>query len=222
MDGTIEIQAIGIDSGLSFSLDALGGMAPIVNTTGSFEALVAGEYGVMVTDSLGCSASWTVEITSPDGDPLVLNTNINGNDGSLEITGGSEPYSVTWYVSDTLEEVNPEDLVAGVYLVVVFDALGCKVSAEVNIEPLSSVINSERLSMTLFPNPAQDIIQIGNLDAGDKSIDVIHPSGRIALSLRSFNNSTLELNLGTFAPGMYLIKVQSATSTQLRRIILTD
>ncbi|MDC0140288.1 fasciclin domain-containing protein, partial [bacterium] len=180
MDGTNEIQTIGIESGLSFSLDAYGGMDPIVNSTGSFDALEAGEYGVMVTDSLGCSTSWTVDITSPDGDPLVLNTNITGNDGSLEITGGSEPYSVTWYVLGTLEVVAPEDLVAGDYLVVVIDALGCEVSDEVNIEPISDVFDAEVLSMTLFPNPAEDVIQIGNMDVGFKSIDVIHSSGQTA------------------------------------------
>jgi len=222
MDGTIEIQTIGIESGLSFSLDAYGGMDPIVNSTGSFDALEAGEYGVMVTDSLGCSTSWTVDITSPDGDPLVLNTNITGNDGSLEITGGSEPYSVTWYVLGTLEVVAPEDLVAGDYLVVVFDALGCKVTDEVNIEPLSDVFDAEVLSMTLFPNPAEDVIQIGNMDVGFKSIDVIHSSGQTAMSQSSVTNASIDLNLSALSPGLYLIRVQSATSTQFRRVILTN
>ncbi len=222
MDGTLQIQTIDIDSGLIFSLDAFGGMEPLVNTTGSFEALGAGEYGVMVTDSLGCSTSWTVEITSPDGDPLVLNTNITGNDGSLEITGGSEPYSVFWYELGTLEEVDPEDLVAGDYLVVVIDALGCKVVDEVNIEPLSDVTGAAVLSMTLFPNPAQDAIQIGNMDIGLKSIDVIHSSGQTAMSQTLSVNSSIELNISALSPGVYLIRVQSANSTQLRRVILTD
>ena len=222
MDGTLQIQTIDIDSGLIFSLDAFGGMEPLVNTTGSFEALGAGEYGVMVTDSLGCSTSWTVEITSPDGDPLVLNTNITGNDGSLEITGGSEPYSVIWYELGTLEEVDPEDLVAGDYLVVVIDALGCKVVDEVNIEPLSDVTGAAVLSMTLFPNPAQDAIQIGNMDIGLKSIDVIHSSGQTAMSQTLSANSSIELNISALSPGVYLIRVQSANSTQLRKVILTD
>ena len=222
MDGTIEIQTIGIESGLSFSLDASDGTEPMVNTTGSFDALEAGEYGVTVTDSLGCSTSWTVDITSPDGDPLVLNTNITGNDGSLEITGGSEPYSVTWYVLGTLEVVAPEDLVAGDYLVVVFDALGCKVTDEVNIEPLSDVFDAEVLSMTLFPNPAEDVIQIGNMDVGVKSIDVIHSSGQTAMSQSSVTNASIDLNLSALSPGLYLIRVQSATSTQFRRVILTN
>ena len=222
MDGTIEIQAIGIESGLSFSLDASDGTEPMVNTTGSFDALEAGEYGVTVTDSLGCSTSWTVDITSPDGDPLVLNTNITGNDGSLEITGGSEPYEVTWYVLGTLEVVAPEDLVAGDYLVVVFDALGCKVTDEVNIEPLSDVFDTEVLSMTLFPNPAEDVIQIGNMDVGFKFIDVIHSSGQKAMSQSSVTNTSIDLNLSALSPGLYLIRVQSATSTQFRRVILTN
>ena len=222
MDGTIEIQTIGIESGLSFSLDASDGTEPMVNTTGSFDALEAGEYGVTVTDSLGCSTSWTVDITSPDGDPLVLNTNITGNDGSLEITGGSEPYEVTWYVLGTLEVVAPEDLVAGDYLVVVFDALGCKVTDEVNIEPLSDVFDTEVLSMTLFPNPAEDVIQIGNMDVGVKSIDVIHSSGQTAMSQSSVTNASIDLNLSALSPGLYLIRVQSATSTQFRRVILTN
>ncbi len=222
MDGTIEIQAIGIESGLSFSLDASDGTEPMVNTTGSFDALEAGEYGVTVTDSLGCSTSWTVDITSPDGDPLVLNTNITGNDGSLEITGGSEPYEVTWYVLGTLEVVAPEDLVAGDYLVVVFDALGCKVTDEVNIEPLSDVFDAEVLSMTLFPNPAEDVIQIGNMDVGFKFIDVIHSSGQKAMSQSSVTNTSIDLNLSALSPGLYLIRVQSATSTQFRRVILTN
>jgi uncharacterized surface protein with fasciclin (FAS1) repeats len=222
MAGAVQMEASGVENGVSFSLDALGGMEPMLNSTGIFDGLQAGIYEAMVMDSLGCSTAWTIEITSPDGDPLVVNTNITGNDGSIEITGGSEPYSVTWYVLGTLEVIDPADMVAGDYLVVVIDALGCKVSDEVSIEPLSDIFDAAVLSMTLFPNPAQDVIQIGNMESGVKSIDIIHSSGQNALRISAFTNSSIELNLGTLSPGIYLIKVQSETSTQLRRMILTD
>jgi uncharacterized surface protein with fasciclin (FAS1) repeats len=222
MAGAVQMEASGDENGVSFSLDALGGMEPMLNSTGIFDGLQAGIYEAMVMDSLGCSTAWTIEITSPDGDPLVVNTNITGNDGSIEITGGSEPYSVTWYVLGTLEVIDPADMVAGDYLVVVIDALGCKVSDEVSIEPLSDIFDAAVLSMTLFPNPAQDVIQIGNMESGVKSIDIIHSSGQNALRISAFTNSSIELNLGTLSPGIYLIKVQSETSTQLRRMILTD
>ena len=228
MDGMLQIEVDGMDAGLTYSLDALGSMEPMLSDSGYFEGLQAGVYEAMVVDSLGCTASWSIEITEPDGDPLIMEASASGDDGlgsgvgSIDISGGTEPYTVYWFVLSTMETADSENLTAGEYLAVVIDSIGCKVSQEVTVEDVSAVDGMNQMPFTLSPNPTRGIIQIYDMETGLKSIDVMHSSGQHAMNQSSVTNASIDLDLSALSPGLYLIRVQSATSTQLRRVILTN
>ncbi|MBI4649041.1 MAG: T9SS type A sorting domain-containing protein [Bacteroidia bacterium] len=86
--------------------------------------LPAGTYYVTITDSAGCIEYGSVTIAEPaaivatfDITPILC----NGGTASvtLDITGGTPPYSVDW------SGANPDSLTAGMYMVYVTDTKGC-------------------------------------------------------------------------------------------------
>ena len=94
-------------------------------------ALQAGTYTVTVTNRGGCTFSETFIITEPDS--LILDAqledisctgNVKGNI-TLEVTGGSAPYTYAWSHDDDDRTVS--DLSAGTYEVTVTDNNGCQV-----------------------------------------------------------------------------------------------
>ncbi|MCB9203587.1 MAG: gliding motility-associated C-terminal domain-containing protein [Flavobacteriales bacterium] len=126
---------------------ATGGNAPYTyqwndpNSTlnDTVSGLCAGIYSLVVTDSLGCTATSSVVIDEPL--PLTLSdTAVNISCGGtcdgiagVLVTGGTAPYDYLW--NDPTGSTNPiiTDLCAGTYQVVVTDANGCSDSVSVTI-----------------------------------------------------------------------------------------
>ncbi|MGP8215100.1 MAG: PKD domain-containing protein [Bacteroidia bacterium] len=100
--------------------------------------LTAGTYTVTVTDSIGCTATITTNITQP---PALTATAINtpvlcngGNTGSASVTtgGGTPPYTYSWSPSGGTN-ASANNLKAGTYTVTVTDANGCIITSTTNI-----------------------------------------------------------------------------------------
>ena len=132
------------------------------------ELLVAGNYGVTVTDNLGCTYIDSVTITEPQ--PLNFNfsqTNVSCNglsDGqtSVIVTGGSLPYSYSWSNGDT-DSLNT-GIVAGTYILTVTDNQGCIF--------LDSVIITEPLVLALTTTDS-DVLCFG----GNTGSSTVHTAG---------------------------------------------
>ncbi|MCH7397007.1 gliding motility-associated C-terminal domain-containing protein [Belliella sp. DSM 107340] len=136
LENVVHVSCNGSQNG-SFTVSAQGGSAdytlfvnnvsyPSLTATG----LAAGNYTAFVEDSNGCrSPEIEVEITQPDLLVLDLTTTdiscfgINDGTASLNITGGTAPYTVRW--SDGNTTLDRTNLIAGNYEVVVIDANGC-------------------------------------------------------------------------------------------------
>ena len=111
--------------------------APAANntaTTSEITGLIAGDYSVTMTDAsmAGCQVIDTFTVSQPD--LLVAQvidfeneTCITGNDGSvtIEVTGGTAPYTYTWTHDMMLTDSIATGLSAGNYIVDVTDANGC-------------------------------------------------------------------------------------------------
>lgn len=125
-DGFIGISVSGGNTPYSYSWSN-------ADTTALPSGLTQGTYSVVVTDSKGCSASTSFNLS----DPSQLNLSLanqkdvscnGGTDGELSINlqGGTKPYSILWNNSST--DSNLTSLSSGSYTVVVSDANGCSVS----------------------------------------------------------------------------------------------
>ena len=123
------------DSNGSVNLTVNGGIPPYRflwsngEITEDISSLVAGEYKVVVADSLNCTDSITVEIIQPDSlyiSQVIIDSAESSTDvGSIfiEVAGGTPEYSFVWSTGDTTQ--NLENQLPGTYTIVVTDANGC-------------------------------------------------------------------------------------------------
>ncbi len=124
-------------------------------TTEDLTGVPAGTYIITVTDPAGCSSTDTFVITQPDSISIqanVSNISCNGNsDGSisLSISGGVDPYNVTWSNGSSGPTIN--NLPPGDYTATVTDANGCIKSRTFSISeppPLSVSISASGNQLT--------------------------------------------------------------------------
>jgi len=109
----------------------------------------SGEYIITVTDSKGCTARDTVDVSQPL--PLyttgfITDVSCNGYaDGFVDITayGGTLPYFFEWNTGPVTEDLGTLD--GGAYTVTVADGNGCTVSAVYNVfEPQKLLVTLQK------------------------------------------------------------------------------
>ncbi|MFK7908557.1 MAG: SprB repeat-containing protein, partial [Chitinophagales bacterium] len=99
-------------------------------------------YNVLVTDANGCEVSQTFVVEALAGieavEAMTMAASCEQANGrvSLQIMGGTAPYSYDWSTGETSE--NLEGLSTGIYTVVVTDANGCTFVQEANIEAIAN------------------------------------------------------------------------------------
>ena len=147
---TQDIACAGQQNGIA-KAEVSGGLSPYFYTwstgaTGSsIVNLAPGAYSLTITDSAGCTVSDTIEILSPDTlrvIPAFMDISCFGEtDGqaSVSVSGGVPPYEYAWGNGGIDSLI--QDLPAGIYGVVVRDAVDCIVT--------SSIIISEPPPLTL-------------------------------------------------------------------------
>lgn len=186
-----------------------GGVPPYTYSWGgSFPAdsnitgLPAGSYTAVITDSEGCTASSTIQIT----EPAVLTVTATAqdascggaNDGSLTATptGGTSPYVYAWNTAPAQGSQTAVLVAPGTYAVVVTDANGCTATAQ------ATVGQSTNVSLTV--NSLDNVSCNG---ANDGSID-IELTGGVAPYAYSWSNSLpATQDQSGLAPGNYGVTV---------------
>ncbi len=115
-------------------------------TTQDLNGVGAGTYSVVVTDTLGCTATLTTTVSQPTG--LVVTGQVidahcaGSNDGiiNVTVTGGLAPYQYLWSTTATTEDLY--NLSAGNYTVSVTDANSCSTSASFTVSQPSNMVSS--------------------------------------------------------------------------------
>jgi hypothetical protein len=149
-DGGATVSFSGGSGPYTYQWIPVGGNAP------SATGLCAGNYTVIVSDAVGCSASATVVITEPTAVFANISSSHNltcfgGSDGwaTVNAFGGTGAYSYTWVPSGG-NNATANNLSAGTYTVSVTDMNGCMTAATVVLtEPTlltSAIINSSDAS----------------------------------------------------------------------------
>ena len=174
----------------------------IVNLAGDTDVfaynLTAGVYIVDVSDSNGCQAVATANITQPS-QVVVIGTVTNvscngGNTGSvtLNVSGGTGSYSYTW--SDGSHASSLTGQSAGTYYVSVTDANGCLV--------IDSFTITQPTTLTL-----QGTVNNVNCGGGNTGSVYLTVSGGTPSYSYSWSNQTSGQNLLNAGAGQYFVTV---------------
>ncbi|SHN17203.1 gliding motility-associated C-terminal domain-containing protein [Cyclobacterium lianum] len=132
-----DVNCFGNDNGIVF-LEVRGGTAPYTYawsngaTSKDIRNLAPGTYSVRITDRMGCATGGTYTVAEPDPLQVVVSqTGMLACHGdangfiNLEISGGVQPYSITWSDAPDLGTQNRNGLEAGSYTVMVTDDNNC-------------------------------------------------------------------------------------------------
>ena len=204
-----DILCFGASHGV-IDLTTLGGTPPYTyqwsngETSEDLDELTAGLYTVLVTDNNGCTFNSGAAIEQPDAELQISETithvSCNGfSDAeiSLQISGGTMPYSYQW--GDTIYQLNDysellSGLIAGNYVFTIFDNNGCQELASfVVTEPQPLEVSWITSKITCF-------------GGSDGSIDLFSGGGTVPYSFNWSNGSTDEDPNGLIA-GSYVITV---------------
>lgn len=146
-DGAISMVISGGSAPFSWSwsrTNPTGG--PTTGSGTSITGLIAGTYTVTVTNSAGCSGTFTSQVTQPaqlTATKTIFDANCFGGNGSIDLTvvGGTVPYTYSW--ADLPGSPDPEDrtgIAAGTYTVTVTDSKGCTASVSAAVgQPISAL-----------------------------------------------------------------------------------
>ena len=129
------------------STTVTGGTPPYTyewNKEGATESTLtineSGSFFVRVVDSRGCSITGNIEVMTPDAisiTPTITHPTCHGaNNGTitLELSGGTEPYTVHWEDDNTITTTSRNNLGAGEYVAVITDQAGCSLHYRIVLE----------------------------------------------------------------------------------------
>ena len=117
---------------------------PSGDTTAATNNLQAGNYSVLITDTVGCISTVNVTITEPPALLLQMGMTPAGCNGAADgsavaqLSGGVGPYSYSWSPVAGIDSM-VNNITAGTYTVMVTDNNGCTDSASVTVTSPSSV-----------------------------------------------------------------------------------
>ncbi|MFM7016870.1 MAG: gliding motility-associated C-terminal domain-containing protein [Bacteroidota bacterium] len=190
-DGHIDVSVSGGNGGNTFLWND-GSVAQNIN------GLVAGNYTVTVTDSLGCIASSTFLLTQPS---VLSITNLVNNvtcygytNGEVDITasGGSGSFHYNWNTGSIAEDLLAVGI--GTYTVTVTDGNGCSETSSMTVgEPSAISINASVTNIACF-------------GGANGSINITATGGSGLLNYLWSNNSTSE-DLTNVNAGVYSVTV---------------
>ena len=218
-DGSATIEPIGDMGPFTFSWPASAGSQSSATGTN----LCADTYVVTVSDNQLNSA--TIEVAIKEPAPMAVTGSIKGvtttSDGAVDITasGGSGNYTYAWVGPDGFSATTGDisGLAEGTYTVTIVDQNGCEVT-ESYIIVATGTGEVNRPSLTLFPNPANQEIQITSSHIIDEVI-LLDLIGNQVLN-QPVNNAKMRLETSNFSNGIYMLQVSTNDQVLVEKITI--
>ncbi len=191
-----------------------------VGNTSNATGLSGGTYILTATDSQGCTAIDTFNITEPAAINLsaTVTDETAGNDGSIDLTvsGGVAPYTFVW-TNGAGNAEDPSGLSGGTYEVTVTDANGCTETLVVNVGYLG-IDEMNQVAISVYPNPNN-----GEFTISFKTEEIVHAtvvirdlSGREVTTVKITEPTQISIPVA----GVYFIEIQSENNTLTQEIIV--
>jgi len=226
------------DSTGSISVSGTGGTSPYFyyrwsNTSAnvtSVNSLGVGNYSVTITDSKSCTVSGSYYISQPSSalGISVTATASGGADGTAtaSVTGGASPYSYSWNSAPVQTDSAATGLAPGGYSVTATDYNNCTVTASVTVPLATGIIETggEIRGLTLFPNPANEAIQVIVELQGpfEVQLSIRDVTGKLLYTRNEDTYGKLqdEIGLSQFSSGVYILEAASGNQSVHQRFVI--
>ena len=200
------------------------------STEADISGLAAGYYEVEITDvNTGCVFNFDFELEEP---PAILSAtitspeideNMNGT-ASVNVTGGTPPYSYQWSHDDTENTNNVEGLSSGEYLVTVTDSDDCLHIVTVLIDQMVDVDElADELLFTVSPNPSSGhlFVDVDLKNNQDWELKIFNSVGQL-VNVFSRNNTGEQLEM-ELSEGLYFFSLSlDGTIVNSKKVIVTN
>lgn len=223
------VQCFGNSTG-SATISANGGTAPYsygwntipVQTGSTANNLTAGTWTCSITDARGCTTTQSVTITQPIsaiGSSISTQANVGcfgGNNGNatVDVSGGTAPYTYSWNTSPAQHTATATGLTAGTWTCSIVDANGCSTSR-------SATITQPAVAIALSIGTQANVSCFGG-STGSATINVSGGTGPYAYSWNTVPEQTNASATG-LAAGTWTCTVTDANGcTATRNITITQ
>ncbi|MFK7979671.1 MAG: T9SS type B sorting domain-containing protein, partial [Saprospiraceae bacterium] len=189
--------ALSIEGGTApFSIAWSDGSAEMINTN-----LTGGSYTVEVTDSAGCMAQSSLEIT-PYVDMTAAITTVDNNcteppigSVTVNVQGGNGDYTYQWDDSNAQTTSEASSLIAGNYTVTITDASNCSITM-MGIVGSPSGISIDSIVGTAVNCPENSDGQaIAYLSGGNGTINLLWENGQTTETATNLSAGSHSLNV---------------------------
>ncbi len=208
----------------SINLNVVGGIGPYTyfwtsGGTGSYRtSLSAGNYTVIVTDTLGCSKQASFVISQPsalDMTTSYTDDTLNNCTGTATSSpmGGTPPYSFQWNDPANQTTQTAINLCKGLYKVTLKDSNECVSYRTIYINNTVGIDNSlSTKAISIYPNPSKN--GIFTLDISKSNLlkykyYIYNSLGQI-IKQKAINNPlnvTETIDISIFASGVYYLQI---------------
>lgn len=202
------IKCFGDNNG-SAAINVTGGTAPYSyswsngSTAANLTALTPGTYNYTVIDANGCTVTGAVTITQPaaqltatTAQTNVICTNTNAAAASVQVSGGTSPYSYLWSTGASGDAIS--NLTAGTYTCTITDGNGCSIAKPIIISQSSS---------TLTLTSTQTNVLCYNNNTGSVTLTI---NGGTVPYTYNWSNGETTSTINNLAPGNYTCTVTDA------------
>lgn len=180
----------------------------------------SGVYSLYIVQG-SCSSSVATTTASVSNNPV---TTIQQNGTTLSVTGTFAGYQ--WYLNGTPIAGATSSSYSltqnGTFTVEVTNNNGCKGTASFTVSNVSVEESALQAMVTIFPNPASDMITVQNLIPGTESvrISVINTLGEYVKDIRVAEGvHNTNISLTNLAAGVYTVRITKGNTTVVRRLI---
>lgn len=200
----------------ALSLTSSGGSAPyhyqwagIEIDTAALTGLAAGAYACVISDANGCQVSATATISEPAmwSVQQIITPEILGHDAAIEllVEGANAPYAFQWSNNTNTQNIN--SLVAGNYIFLITDALGCHFSDTVSVQSIVGTKVHDLTETLVFPNPSNGTFYV--VGSAVEHIALYNQLGQaISFDVNNFGNDTQQIIVDQVATGTYLLELK--------------
>jgi len=82
-----------------------------------------------------------------------------------------------------------------------------------------SLVREGVVDARLYPNPAGNLLQVSSTES-IMSIDIVSPTGALAMKIEQINGNTIDLNTESLPNGVYFVSINTANETIVKRLVI--